>query len=319
MKKILITGGCGFIGSNFVKYYLKKYPNINILNLDNLTYAANKKLDKSYIKFKNYSFKKIDIGNFSQTRPIIKKFDPDLLINFAAESHVDNSIKYPDIFLKTNINGTMNLLKSISKKTLFYQISTDEVFGDIIKKPFDEKTCYNPRSPYSASKASADHLVRSWSNTYGYKYLIFNCCNNFGPRQHLEKFIPTIIKSLLKKKKVPIYGKGLQKREWIFVEDFIRAIDFIIKKKIKNQTFCVGSGVSYANKNLVNKIAKILKYKFNIKINNNYKKFIKDRPGHDFEYRVNSKKIRKIGWKTKYRFNEGLEKTVNYYIKNIKI
>ena len=184
------------------------------------------------------------------------------------------------------------------------------------KKTFNEKTCYSPRSPYSASKASADHFVRSWSNTYGYKYIIVNCCNNFGPHQHKEKFIPTIIKSLLKNKKVPIYGKGLQKREWIFVEDFVYAIDFILNSNKINQTYCIGSGISYTNSNLVNKTAHLLSSRFNIKIDKNFKNFIKDRPGHDFEYKVNSSKIKKMGWHTKYKFEDALEKTINYYINN---
>ena len=315
-KKILVTGGCGFIGSNFLEIFLKKYNKISFLNIDNLTYASNKKQHHKFSQFKNYKFKKVDICNFNKINKEIKNFKPEIIFHFAAESHVDNSILDPDKFIKTNIFGTLNILKAINQKTKFVHISTDEVYGHVENnKGFSEKTKYNPRSPYSVSKASSDFFVKAWANTYGLNYLILNCCNNFGPYQHKEKFIPIIVNSILKKKKIPLYGSGKQKREWIYVEDFVNAIEFLVKKNIRNQTFVIGSKYRETNLNLIKKIKSIMQKKFNIQTLENIFIKVKDRPGHDFEYKINSAKINRLGWKTKTNLSIGLENTIKFYLK----
>ena len=240
------------------------------------------------------------------------------MVHFAAESHVDNSIKKPDNFINTNILGTYNLLKLLKKNIKLIHISTDEVFGEANKKSFKENSKYDPRSPYSATKASSDHLVRAWSNTYGINYNIVNSSNNFGPYQNEEKFIPVIINSIIKKKKIPLYGNGRNIREWIYVEDFVNAIEFLIKKDIVNQTFLIGSGYTEENINIIYRIIKIINSKFKIKIEDNQIKYVRDRAGHDKVYKINSSKIRKLGWKHKIKLNNGLLKTINFYINELK-
>lgn len=317
-KKFLITGGLGFIGGNFLKILTKKYPNSKFLNLDKITYAASKNLANELKQNKNYNFQKIDICDFNKLKKKFDNFNPDIVVHFAAESHVDNSIKKPDNFINTNIFGTYNLLKLIKKKVKMIHISTDEVFGEANKKSFVESSAYDPRSPYSASKASADHLVRAWSNTYGINYNIINSSNNFGPYQNKEKFIPVIINSLMNKKKIPLYGNGKNIREWIYVEDFVSAIEFLIKKDISNQTFLIGSGYAEENIKIIKKIINIMKNQFKIKIKNNQIKYVRDRAGHDKVYKINSSKIRKLGWNNKIKLNHGLSKTIEYYINKFK-
>lgn len=317
-KKFLITGGLGFIGGNFLKILTKKYPNSKFLNLDKITYAASKNLANELKQNKNYNFQKIDICDFNKLKKKFDNFNPDIVVHFAAESHVDNSIKKPDNFINTNIFGTYNLLKLIKKKVKMIHISTDEVFGEANKKSFVESSAYDPRSPYSASKASSDHLVRAWSNTYGMNYNIINSSNNFGPYQNKEKFIPVIINSLMNKKKIPLYGNGKNIREWIYVEDFVSAIEFLIKKDISNQTFLIGSGYAEENIKIIKKIIKIMKNQFKIKIKNNQIKYVRDRAGHDKVYKINSSKIRKLGWNNKIKLNHGLSKTIEYYINKFK-
>lgn len=317
-KKFLITGGLGFIGGNFLKILTNKYPNSKFLNLDKITYAASKNLAKELKQNKNYNFQKIDICDFNKLKKKFDNFNPDIVVHFAAESHVDNSIKKPDNFINTNIFGTYNLLKLIKKKVKIIHISTDEVFGEANKKSFAESSAYDPRSPYSASKASSDHLVRAWSNTYGINYNIINSSNNFGPYQNKEKFIPVIINSLINKKKIPLYGNGKNIREWIYVEDFVNAIEFLIKKDIPNQTFLIGSGYAEENIKIIKKIIKIMKNQFKIKIKNNQIKYVRDRAGHDKVYKINSSKIRKLGWNHKIKLNHGLSKTIEYYINKFK-
>ena len=319
IKKILVTGGCGFIGSNFLNIMVQKYRKINFLNIDKLTYAGKKKNLNKVKKLKNYSFRKIDICDYQKLNKIIKQFKPDIVVHFAAESHVDNSIRAPGQFIQTNIYGTYNILRSINKKIFLIHISTDEVYGHVVKnKSFSENTKYNPRSPYSASKASADHLVSAWNNTYDYKSTIINCCNNFGPNQDKEKLIPVIINNILKNKKIPIYGNGKQKREWIYVDDFVSSIDFIISKGLFRENFLIGSRIRFENKILAKKIINIFKDKFYF----NKKKInlirVKDRPGHDQEYKVNSSKIRKLGWKSKTNIDNDLFKTICSYKNNNK-
>lgn len=314
INKILVTGGCGFIGSNFLKIMVPKYKKTKFLNIDKLTYAGKTENVINLKNFKNYNFLKLDISNYSKLCEVIKKFKPKIIVHFAAESHVDNSIKSPGKFIQSNILGTYNILRSINKKIFLVHISTDEVYGHVINnKSFDETTKYNPRSPYSASKASADHLVSAWNSTYGYKSTIVNCCNNFGPNQDKEKFIPVIINNILNNKKIPIYGNGKQKREWIYVDDFIDSIDFIISKNLFKENFVIGSGIRFENKMLVKKIIEIFKKK--LKYNEKKIKLVRvsDRPGHDIEYKVDSSKIRQLGWKSKTNIVNDLLKTINFY------
>tara|TARA_B100000787_G_C16199029_1_gene303342 strand:- start:5770 stop:6723 length:954 start_codon:yes stop_codon:yes gene_type:complete len=314
-KKFLITGGLGFIGGNFLNIFTEKYPKSKFLNIDKFTYAASVDLAKKFRVKKNYSYKKIDICNYQMLSMEFKKFKPDIVVHFAAESHVDNSIKSPKDFINTNIIGTFNLLRLLNNKTKFIHISTDEVFGEAKNNKFTETTRYDPRSPYSATKASADHLVRAWSNTYNIKYNIINSSNNFGPYQNKEKFIPVIINSILNQKKIPLYGNGKNIREWIYVDDFINAIDFLIKKNISDETFLIGSGFAVKNIEIVERITKIISKKFKIKTNKNSIKYVKDRAGHDTVYRINSNKIKKLGWKNNTTLNEGLLKTIKFYKK----
>jgi len=314
VNKILVTGGCGFIGSNFLNIMVSKYKRTKFLNIDKLTYAGKSENVRNLNNLKNYNFLKLDICNYTKLQKIIKKFNPEIVIHFAAESHVDNSIKSPGEFIQSNILGTYNILRSINKKIFLVHISTDEVYGHVENnKSFSETTKYSPRSPYSASKASADHLVSAWNSTYGYKSTIVNCCNNFGPNQDKEKFIPVIINNILENKKIPIYGNGKQKREWIYVDDFVASIDFIISKNLSRENFVIGSGKRFENKIFAKKIIEIFKNK----LNHNEKKIkfvrVSDRPGHDIEYKVNSSKIRRLGWKSKTNIVNDLIKTINYY------
>ena len=315
INKILVTGGCGFIGSNFLKIMVSKYKKINFLNIDSLTYAGKSENVKDLKKKKNYKFLKIDISNYSKLNKVIKKFKPNVIVHFAAESHVDNSIKSPGKFIKSNILGTYNILRSINKNIFLLHISTDEVFGHVENnKSFNENTCYNPRSPYSSSKASADHLVSAWNVTYNYKSTIVNCCNNFGPNQDPEKFIPVIINNIIKNKKIPIYGNGKQKREWIYVDDFIDSLDFIISKKLVNERFVIGSGKRFENKILAKKIISLFKNKLNFKKKISLTK-VKDRPGHDKEYKIDCSKLNSLGWKAKTNMENDLVKTIKFYLK----
>tara|TARA_B110001450_G_scaffold236871_1_gene242652 strand:- start:267 stop:1229 length:963 start_codon:yes stop_codon:yes gene_type:complete len=314
VNKILVTGGSGFIGSNFLNLMVPKYNKTKFLNIDKLTYAGKVENSKRIKKLKNYSFLNIDICNYRKLREVIKKFDPKIVVHFAAESHVDNSIKSPGEFIKSNIIGTYNILRSINKEIFLIHISTDEVYGHVVNnKSFSETTKYNPRSPYSASKASADHLVSAWNSTYGYKSTIVNCCNNFGPNQDKEKFIPVIINNILNNKKIPIYGNGKQKREWIYVDDFVSSLDFIMSKNLIRENFIIGSGIRFENKMFAKKIISIFKNKLNYDEKKIKLIRVSDRPGHDIEYKVNSSKLRRLGWKPKTNVNNDLLKTINFY------
>ena len=321
MKNIIVTGGAGFIGANFIKKHINKY---NIINIDCLTYASNIDYLSEISKSNNYKFYKINILNTKKISTIIKKLKPKYLFNFAAESHVDNSIKDSDKFIKTNILGTHSLLKALldNKENLkadfkFIQISTDEVFGDV-KKNYStkEQDRYNPSSPYSSSKAAADHLVSSWGRTYNINYNITYSSNNFGPNQNKEKFIPVIINSIINKKKIPIYGDGKQRRDWIYVDDNINAVLKIAENGKINNNYNIGSQYSLTNIQLVKKICSVLvkKYNFDKKIYDLIY-FVKDRPGHDRNYSLNSSKLKKLGWKCQNKFEAGIEKTINWLIK----
>ena len=319
MKKIIVTGGSGFIGSNLVNYLVKK--NYFVINIDKLTYSSNTYPNQNLTK-KNYKFLKIDINNKSKIIYVIRKYKPVCIFNLAAETHVDRSIDSPFQFIHSNILGVFNILEAIrknkkNKKIKLVHISTDEVYGDIIASRSNEKFPYNPSSPYSASKASADHLIKSYIRTYKIPALISNCCNNYGPYQFPEKLIPKIITNILNNKPLPIYAKGQNSREWIHVEDHCEALYKIFKKGKIGESYNVGSNINLKNINLVKTILKIFekkKYKIGKKVKINY---VKDRPGHDFRYALNSNKIRKqIGWKSKINLDKGLNMTIDWYLNN---
>jgi dTDP-glucose 4,6-dehydratase len=304
-----VTGGCGFIGSCFIEKVLHEENNALIINLDNLSYSSNKKFNSS-IKKKNYIFIRGDICDKKKVRYILNKFSPDYIVNFAAETHVDNSINKSVPFLKTNVMGVYNILEEVRKyfKRLnlkkrsifkFIQISTDEVYGDSFKKnkPFNEESKYKPSSPYSASKAAADHLVEAWGRTYNIPYNITISSNNFGPRQYKEKIIPKTIFCLKKKKSVPVYGKGNQLRDWIYVFDNVNAIISIIKKGKKNEKYNICTGRLKTNIFLVKKLCNLYDKIKNKKNSEKLIKFVTDRPGHDFSYNISNRKLKKIFFK----------------------
>jgi dTDP-glucose 4,6-dehydratase len=324
--KILVTGGNGFIGSNLVIKILQEYKNFKVLNLDCNTYASNFKKLNFLKKYKNYKFSNTNICNFDILKKRFNNFKPDIVLNLAAETHVDNSIEDPKNFINTNIIGTYNLLElsrnyyaKKKNKFLFIQISTDEVFGDLgsKKSSFKENSLINPSSPYSASKASGDHLVSSYYRTYKLPTIITRCTNNYGPYQSVEKLIPKVIHNALNNKKIPVYNKGKEIRDWIHVDDHVDAILKIITKGIPGNTYNIGSKNQISNIKLIKKILFILGKK-----QNNYKNllhlitFVKDRPGHDFKYSINNTKIKnQIKWKPKIKFDFGIKKTIEWYNK----
>ena len=318
MKKIIVTGGLGFIGSNLINILKNKYF---IINIDKVTYASNyKNIDPD---IKNYKFYKEDINNRVFVKNILTKYDPSIIYNLAAETHVDRSIDSPGEFIKSNILGVFNLLESIrsyKKKIKLIHISTDEVYGDI-KKNYKSKEldAYNPSSPYSASKASGDFLLRSYIRTYKVPAIITNCCNNFGPNQYPEKLIPTIIYNILNKKPIPIYGNGKNIREWIYVKDHCEALIKVSEKGIIGENYNIGSGTVLNNIQIAEKIISIFKmitYKKNIisKVS-----LVKDRPGHDLRYCLDSSKIRNnLKWECKSNLDQKIKETIIWYINKFK-
>ena len=318
MKKIIVTGGSGFIGSNLVKFLLKK--KYFVINIDDSSYSANPYNLIEIKKNRSYKYYKLDINNKDKIFKIFKKYKPIGIFNLAAETHVDRSIDNPKSFINSNILGVFNLLESIRKylknsnnKIKLIHISTDEVFGDINKgKRSNEKFPYNPSSPYSASKASADHLIKSYIRTFKIPGIISNCCNNYGPNQFPEKFIPKLIYNIIKKKPLPIYGRGKNSREWIHVQDHCEALLKIFLKGKIGESYNVGTNQDIKNIDLAKKLLLMTKSKVTIK-------YVKDRPGHDFRYALNSQKIRKqLKWKAKINLNKGLKDTFYWYSNNTK-
>ncbi len=335
MKSILITGGAGFIGANFVSYFLDENPKIKVVNLDKLTYAGDLSNLEEVDSNPNYVFEKGDICNRDFIDGLFSKYDIQGVIHFAAESHVDNSISGPDAFIQTNILGTFNLIdaarnywmdapnkyKEGYESCRFHHISTDEVYGTLGETGlFEETTPYAPNSPYSASKASSDFVIRSYHHTYGMDVVTTNCSNNYGPKQHDEKLIPTIIRKALSGEPIPIYGDGKNIRDWLYVRDHCTGIELVYKKGVSGETYNIGGKNERDNLYIANTICEILdevspgqtSYKDLIT-------FVKDRPGHDFRYAIDASKLEQdLGWQADENFETGIRKTIEWYLKKYK-
>jgi len=327
MKKLLITGGAGFIGSHVVRLFVERYPDYHIYNLDVLTYAGNLENLKDIESKPNYTFIKADITDADRMNELFTEHQFDGVIHLAAESHVDRSISDPLAFIKTNILGTVNLLnaakdtwKDQMSDKLFYHISTDEVYGSLGDTGlFTETTAYDPRSPYSSSKASSDHLVRAYHHTYGMPIVISNCSNNYGPNQFPEKLIPLSINNIKNSKPIPIYGKGENIRDWLYVHDHARAIDLIFHKGTNGETYNIGGINEWTNIDLIHKLCEVMDDKLGRKKGESAKliTFVKDRAGHDMRYAIDSSKLMKeLSWEPSLQFEEGIEKTVEWYLAN---
>lgn len=327
LRKVLITGGAGFIGSHVVRLFVNKYPTYTIVNLDKLTYAGNLENLKDIEHKKNYHFEKADILDVELLFSLFTKYEFDGVIHLAAESHVDRSLHNPTEFAFTNIIGTLNLLRAAQaawngnyQGKIFYHISTDEVYGSAEPgKYFTEETPINPHSPYSASKASSDHFVHAFDNSYGLPTVISRCSNNYGPYHFPEKLIPLLINNIINNKPLPVYGKGENVRDWLFVEDHALAIDTIFHKGKPGQVYNIGGNNEWKNIDLVNLLCRIMDKKLNREEGGCAKliTFVKDRPGHDLRYAIDpSKLIAETGWRPETSFEVGLEKTVDWYLTN---
>tara|TARA_A100001388_G_scaffold273917_1_gene256595 strand:+ start:4592 stop:5641 length:1050 start_codon:yes stop_codon:yes gene_type:complete len=329
MKSILITGGAGFIGSHVVRLFVKKYPNYNIYNLDKLTYAGNLENISDIENYKNYRFIKGDICDVQLLKNIFNKYKFDNIIHLAAESHVDRSITNPLEFVNTNVIGTVNLLnqfkelhKSNLNGKLFYHVSTDEVYGSLGRTGyFTENTSYDPNSPYSASKASSDHFVRAYGETYGLQYIISNCSNNYGPYQFPEKLLPLFINNIINSLPLPVYGDGNYTRDWLYVKDHAYAIDILFHSNKIGHTYNIGGFNEWKNIDLVNELCAQMDKKLNKKESSSKSliEFVKDRPGHDLRYAIDASKINKdLNWKPSVDFKKGLALTIDWYLNNKK-
>ncbi len=318
MKKVIVTGGLGFIGSNLVDLLLQK--NFYVLNIDKGTYSSNHYNVKEFKNSRRYKFIKLDISN-KKFKNILLGYKPKGIFNLAAETHVDRSIDNPDNFIQSNIVGVYNLLESFkifskTNKSKLIHISTDEVYGDILTGRSSEKYPYQPSSPYAASKAASDHLVSSYVRTYNLPAIVTNCSNNYGPKQHPEKLIPKLIYNILNNKPLPIYGKGTNSREWIYVKDHCEALIKVFLKGKIGEFYNIGSNKNMNNLDVTKELLKTSKKLF--KIGNNVKiNFVKDRPGHDIRYALNSNKVKKeLGWKPKTNFSKGIKLTLDWYLRN---
>ena len=320
MKKVIVTGGLGFIGSNLIKILLKK--KYFVINLDKVTYSSNFYNIKDFSKNKNYKFFKVNINNEKKVLQIFKKYKPNAVFNLAAETHVDRSIDEPENFIESNILGVFKLLQAFkkfikkNKKSILIHISTDEVYGDVLIGRTDENHSYKPSSPYAASKAASDHLVSSYIRTYNLPAIVTNCSNNYGPKQHPEKLIPKLIYNIMNNRPLPIYGKGSNSREWIYVKDHCEALIKVFNKGKLGEFYNIGSNKNLTNlqvtKELLKKSKKIIQLGKKVKIS-----FVKDRPGHDIRYALNSNKIKKeLNWYPKVNFSQGIQLTLNWYIEN---
>lgn len=328
MENVLVTGGMGFIGSNFLNCYVQQCKEKNYINLDKLTYAANPLNLKDLEHNKNYHFITGDIADFDCIESVFKKHNPDLIIHFAAESHVDRSILGPSVFINSNIIGTFNLLEACRKywrpqeKKLFLHVSTDEVYGSLgMEGYFTEETAYDPSSPYSASKAASDHLVKSYYRTYGLPAIITNCSNNYGPYQFPEKLIPLMIIKALEGKTLPIYGKGENVRDWLYVLDHCRALWAVAEKGVPGETYNIGGNNEWRNIDVVKEICRVLAEETGAEAADytGLIKFVEDRPGHDLRYAIDTTKIkRNLDWKPAEDFSTGLRKTIKWYLNNKK-
>jgi dTDP-glucose 4,6-dehydratase len=311
--KVLITGGCGFIGSNFVRYFAARYPSNKVLNVDKLTYAGNLENLSGMEEKKNYSFVRADITNAMQMKKLFGEFKPDRVVNFAAESHVDRSIAAPGAFLKTNFLGVAVLLNCALEHNVerFVQISTDEVYGSISRGKFNEDSTLKPSNPYSASKAAADGLVMAYYKTYELPVVITRSSNNYGPYQFPEKFIPLVIFNAMENKKIPVYGDGLQVRDWLYVEDNCRAIDLVLRNGKVGEIYNIGGQHERANIQVIKEILRTLDKPLTLI------EHVKDRPGHDRRYALSISKIKgQLGWQPRVSFEAGFVKTLNWYRKN---
>ena len=327
MKSILVTGGAGFIGSHLVRLLVNKYPEYHIVNMDVLTYAGNLENLKDIENKDNYSFVKCDICDLKKVKQVFEDYQIDRVIHLAAESHVDRSIKDPFSFAQTNVMGTLSLLQAAKnywndkfENKLFYHVSTDEVYGSLGKEGyFTEKTNYNPHSPYSASKASSDHFVRAFSDTYGLPTVISNCSNNYGPFQFPEKLIPLFINNIVNNKPLPVYGKGENVRDWLYVEDHARAIDDIFHKGKLNETYNIGGFNEWKNIDLIKVLVKVVDKLLGRSEGSSEKLIthVTDRAGHDLRYAIDATKIKEeLGWEPSLQFEEGIEKTIKWYLEN---
>lgn len=330
---ILITGGAGFIGSNLLLYLHEKYPEYQFLNIDKLSYASDLSYLDSIRDSNRYTFKKLDIVDREAVRDIIRSYKPEGVFHLAAESHVDNSIKGPEPFIQSNVVGTFNLLEECRQlwgedeesweNNRFLHVSTDEVYGELGDEgAFTEETPYAPNSPYSASKAGSDLIVRSYHHTYGMNVVTTNCSNNFGPHQHDEKLIPTVIRTALNHDDIPVYGKGENVRDWLYVKDHCQALDLVFREGRSGETYIIGGNNEWKNIDLVRKICDILNEEVGDAPESDFKKlitFVTDRPGHDFRYAIDASKIREeLGWKRQSSFEERLRETVRWYIERYR-